>query len=54
MPPYALVDDLAEVWIAPGQYIDLSIESNRRKFITAGSKPVELGALTTAATSPSD
>ena len=35
---------LAEVYIAPGQYIDLSVEENRRKFITADGKPVNLGA----------
>lgn len=34
---------LAEVWYAPGQYIDLSIESNRRKFISASGGPVGLG-----------
>jgi hypothetical protein len=36
--------DLAEVWFAPGIYIDLSIESNRRKFISATGNPVYLGA----------
>lgn len=35
---------LAEIWFAPGVYIDLSIEANRRKFITAGIRPVDLGA----------
>jgi hypothetical protein len=35
---------LAEVYFAPGQYLDFSIEANRRKFITAAGKPVHLGA----------
>jgi len=35
---------LAEVWFAPGQYLDFSVEANRRKFITAGGKPANLGA----------
>jgi hypothetical protein len=41
----ALLDgDLAEVWFAPAVYIDLSIEANRRKFITAAGHPADLGA----------
>jgi hypothetical protein len=35
---------LAELYFAPGQYLDFSAESNRRKFISAGGKPVDLGA----------
>lgn len=34
---------LAELYFAPGQYLDFSTEANRRKFITAGGKPVYLG-----------
>jgi len=35
---------MADLWIAPGQYLDLSVEANRRKFISATGKPVNLGA----------
>ena len=35
---------LAEIYFAPGQYLDFSVESNRRKFISATGKPVDLGA----------
>lgn len=35
---------LAELYFAPGQYLDFSVEANRRKFISAGLKPVDLGA----------
>ena len=35
--------NLAEVWAAPGQYIDVSSESNRRKFIDVNGRPVILG-----------
>lgn len=34
---------LAEVWIGLGQYIDFSIEENRRKFRSSDGKPVNLG-----------
>ena len=34
---------LAELYFAPGQYLDISIANNRRKFITASGKPVYLG-----------
>lgn len=34
---------LADAWIAPGVYIDLSIKANRRKFISEGRTPVNLG-----------
>jgi hypothetical protein len=33
----------ADFWFAPGQFIDFSIEANRRKFIDASGKPVYLG-----------
>jgi hypothetical protein len=36
--------DMADVWIAFGVYIDISVEANRRKFVTAEKKPVDLGA----------
>ena len=40
-----LVDSaLAELYFAPGQYLDFSLVSNRRKFISASGKPVSLGA----------
>lgn len=35
---------LAEFYFAPGQYLDFSLASNRRKFISASGKPVHLGA----------
>ena len=35
---------LAEVYFAPGQYLDFSVITNRRKFISSGGKPVYLGA----------
>jgi hypothetical protein len=35
---------IAEVYFAPGHYFDLSVEANRRKFISATGKPVSLGA----------
>jgi len=34
---------LAEVYFAPGQYLDFSVTNNRRKFITSSLKPVYLG-----------
>lgn len=40
----SLITDLADFWLAPGQFIDFSIEANRRKFISAEGKPVDLGA----------
>lgn len=36
--------DVAEFYFAPGQFLDISSSANRRKFITAGLKPVNLGA----------
>lgn len=41
---------LAEFYFAPGQYIDLSVETNRRRFISAGGKPVYLGSTGSAPT----
>lgn len=38
-----LNSDLAEVYLT-NEFLDISVESNRRKFITALGKPVELGA----------
>jgi hypothetical protein len=38
------IGDLADVWIAPGQFIDFSVAANRRKFIDANGKPVDLGS----------
>lgn len=35
---------LAEVYFAPGQFLDLSVVTNRRKFISSGGKPVYLGS----------
>jgi hypothetical protein len=35
---------LAELYFAPGQYLDFSVESNRRKFISASLKPLDLGS----------
>lgn len=35
--------DVAEVWWT-NTYMDLSVEANQRKFITAGGRPVNLGA----------
>lgn len=35
---------LSELYFAPGQYLDFSTESNRRKFVTADLRAVELGA----------
>ena len=34
---------LAELYFAPGQYLDISIEANRRKFIKADGTPAPLG-----------
>ena len=34
---------LAELYLAPGQYLDFSNVYNRRKFISASGKPVHLG-----------
>lgn len=35
---------LSEFYFAPDQFIDITIDANRRKFISAGLKPVSLGA----------
>lgn len=36
--------DMAEVYFQDGEFLDLSEEINRRLFISAGGKPVDLGA----------
>ena len=36
--------DMAELYFAPGQFLDFSVEANRRLFIDAGGKPVDLGS----------
>jgi hypothetical protein len=41
---FKLTGGLGDLWFAPGVYIDLSIETNRRKFITAEGLPARLGA----------
>ena len=43
-PANILTGDLAQLWFAPGQYIDLSYPPNRRKFRSLAGKPVDLGA----------
>jgi hypothetical protein len=35
--------DIAEVYIAVGQWLDLTVQANREKFVLGG-KPVNLGA----------
>lgn len=35
---------MAELYFAPGQYLDFSLVANRRKFISASGKPVHLGS----------
>jgi len=35
---------IAELWFNMGQYLDFSVEANRRKFISATGKPVNLGS----------
>lgn len=35
---------IAEFYFAPGQYLDMSVTSNRRKFISAALQPVDLGS----------
>lgn len=37
------IGDFAEIYFAPNQYLDFSIEANRRKFITAEGLPADLG-----------
>lgn len=41
---------LAELYFAPGQYLDISVEANRRKFRSLAGKPVDLGATGSAPT----
>lgn len=35
---------MAELYFAPGQYLDLSVQANREKFRNSSGKPVDLGA----------
>ena len=35
---------MADLYFAPNQYLDFSVEANRRKFISASGKPVNLGS----------
>jgi hypothetical protein len=35
---------MAELFFAPGQFLDFSVQSNRRKFRSSGGKPISLGA----------
>jgi hypothetical protein len=57
-PPYVLADgggqpgldsDLADIWIAPGVFLDFSVEANRRLFISAEGKPVNPSGWPTSA-----
>lgn len=43
-PGQGLVGGLSEMYFAPGQYLDFSITSNRRKFISSTLHPVSLGS----------
>lgn len=36
-------NDISELYINTDEYLDLSVEANRRKFISASGKPVNLG-----------
>jgi hypothetical protein len=36
--------DVAEAWFAPGQFVDFSVEANRRKFSSVGGVAVGLGS----------
>jgi len=42
--------DVAELWV-DNSFIDFTVESNRRKFISASGKPVDLGSDGSAPTS---
>lgn len=35
---------MSEFYFAPNQYLDISVQANRRKFISSGLKPVSLGS----------
>jgi hypothetical protein len=43
-PSLFLDAEVADLYVAPGQYLDISNSTNRRKFISAGGKPVDLGS----------
>lgn len=38
-----LTADISEFYFAPGQYLDISVQSNREKYRSPGGKPVDLG-----------
>jgi hypothetical protein len=38
---WSYVGDMADLWVAPGTFIDFSNVANRRKFIDADGKPVD-------------
>jgi hypothetical protein len=40
----AMTGDIAEIYFAPGQYLDISDSANVEKFRTVGGKPVDLGS----------
>lgn len=42
--PSAITADVAEMYFAPGQFLDFSITANRRLFINGSGHPVDLGA----------
>lgn len=42
--PSFITADLAEMYFAPGQFLDFSITANRRLFISGSGHPVDLGA----------
>ncbi len=35
---------LAQFYLNPEEHIDFTVEANRRKFVSAGGKPVDMGA----------
>ncbi len=39
-----VIMDFADFWWGLGQFMDLTVEANRRKFITAAGKPANLGS----------
>jgi hypothetical protein len=41
--PPQYIGDIADIWVDVGSYLDLSVEANRRKFISASGHPVFLG-----------
>jgi hypothetical protein len=47
-----MIGDFADFWFAPGQYVDISVEENRRLFIDADGKPVDPAVATAALGTP--